>query len=55
MNNHAKRLDITLNIPQTSWESIPDKNRLMWELSGRYIGPETDATVTINVTPLKKK
>lgn len=54
-NTHAKRLNITLNIPQTSWESLPDKNKLIWELAGRYIGPDTDATVAINVTPLKKK
>ena len=55
INTQAKRLNITLNIPQTSWEALPDKNRAMWELAGRYIGPDTDATVSINITPLKKK
>ena len=53
--NQAKTLNVTLTIPQTSWENVADKNRLMWEAFGRYIGPNTDATVDITITPLKKK
>lgn len=49
-NTNAKSLDITFNIPRYAWDDHTDKNRLMWELFGRYIGPRTKAKVTINVT-----
>ncbi len=53
MNNVAKKLDLQINMPRNEWTRLMRDPkayaRFCWESYGRFLGPETEASVVVNV------